>query len=229
MSAPAIRDARADELAVLAVWLRTAARPPAQDERLLLAHEGAAVLAGLRVVRSLPLLPLRRWLHLGWRVRVAPELQLQRRDGVLQLGQDLVGAAELAGFAHAPGLAPGAVRACAQSLLEAALAWLRSGPAPDPARIVAGVAGARDAQGGSPFWRGLGARLCGGAASQQALERWPRQEIEVALLEPATRSAIGAVDPAAEPWRAALHAAGLRAGQHIDPLDGGPVYEAPFA
>lgn len=182
----------------------------------------------------------RHWFHLGTVVHAAPELHLFRRQASLVLGNDLTGAAELHGM-RCDSADPRVPRA----LVQAAVVWLaqratsatREGnPGPGP-RVFAELPGVRDADGGSPFWQGLG-QHCLHLAPAQAERRFgpqwtrelaallPRQPLFACLLADAAQAALSRPASDAAGWALALHAEGLCAGQHVTIFDAGPVHEA---
>jgi len=97
--------------------------------------------------------------------------------------------------------------------------------------------GARDAAGEAPFWQRLGRHFFPGdvdATMTRYGSLWathvaallPRHPLVVSVLHADAQAAIGAVHPNSASLRAALLDCGLRAGQHVDLHDGGPVFEA---
>lgn len=217
------------------------ASPVAADGRV------GAARGCLHIRRDIGLDQPRYWYHIGYRVHAAAELGMFRRERTLLLGNDHTGAMELAGFALDESALSAAQRALLARLLVAAgmlllrRDWQVRGedPGAAAARIIATLPGRRDRTGTSPFWQGLGRHFYPGEPSLAAARfgaSWlthvaallPRHPLVVSILPPDTQAAIGGIDPAAEPLRQTLLEAGLRAGQHIDVYDGGPVYEAPL-
>lgn len=250
-----VRAARSEDLPALTGLLpdweaeSTAALDDDAADPLLLAcpldAAGAAAppVACLRLRRRIGLTLPRYWFHLGVRVHAAPELGMFRRERTLLLGNDHTGAAELADFgldlnqlsvAERPALARLLVRAALLLLLRDHATHAQ----PDAqARVIASLPGRRDDAGRAPFWEGLGQHFYPGnvvQASARFGHLWrthvaallPRHPLVVSVLHEDAQSAVGAVNAAFEPWRAALAACGLRPGQHVDLYDAGPVYEA---
>lgn len=206
------------------------------------AAAGAPV-ACLRLRRRVGLTQPRYWFHVGYRVHAASELGMFRRERTLLLGNDHTGAAELADFGiDSARLQPAQRTALPRLLVGAALLLLhrdqqtraRTDALP---RVIATLPGQRDEDGAAPFWEGLGRHFYPGDVAQ-ALARFghlwrthvaallPRHPLVVSVLHEDAQAAIGAVHADAEPLRAALGEYGLRAGQHVDLHDAGPVYEA---
>ncbi len=209
------------------------------EEQLLVAVIESQPLACLRVQRRVGLEHPRFWFHVGCRVHAASELAMFRRERTLLLGNDLTAAAEISDFALARHLDSEVRARLASALVGAALRWLQQGTrgAGDLPRVIAGLPGPRSADGSAPFWNGLGRYFYAGDVDE-ALARFgslwqthvaallPRHPLVVSVLQEQTQAAIGEIAPSAAVWRDALHAHGLRAGQHIGLHDGGPVYEA---
>lgn len=206
-------------------------------------HIAGAPAACLRLRRRVGLTQPRYWFHVGYRVHAAAELGMFRRERTLLLGNDHTGAAELADFGiDAARLQPAQRAALPRLLIGAALLLLhrdqRTGMRSDALpRVIATLPGQRDEDGAAPFWEGLGRHFYPGDVAQ-ALARFghlwrthvaallPRHPLVVSVLREDAQAAIGGVHADAEPWRAALGELGLRAGQHVDLHDAGPVYEA---
>lgn len=218
------------------------------DDQLLLAlpidTAHAAALGCIRIRRAIGLTQPRYWFHVGYRVHAAADLGMFRRERTLMLGNDHTGAAELCNIAVDTGQLDAAEQAqLVQFLVRAALLLLHRDHRQQAAdhstlpRVIATLPGRRDARGASPFWDGLGRHFYPDdvdAALARFGSPWfthvaallPRHPLVVSVLHADAQAAIGATDVRAEALRAALHGAGLRAGQHVDLRDGGPVFEA---
>lgn len=218
------------------------------DDQLLLAlptHTAeAAALGCIRIRRAIGLTQPRYWFHVGYRVHAAADLGMYRRERTLMLGNDHTGAAELCNIAVDIGQLDVAEQAqLVQLLVRAALLLLHRDHRQQPVdgstlpRVIATLPGKRDAHGAAPFWEGLGRHFYADdvdAALARFGSPWfthvaallPRHPLVVSVLHADAQAAIGATDARAEALRAALHGAGLRAGQHVDLRDGGPVFEA---
>ena len=220
------------------------------DDRLLLAFAGngdegaTAPLGCIRLRRRIGLSQPRFWFHLGFRVHAAAELGMFRRERTLLLGNDHTGAAELAELCiDAARLQPAQRARLPRLLVRAALLLLQrdrqqlSAASANIPRVIAALPGCRDDSGAAPFWEGLGRHFYPGNVDQAQArfgDRWrthaaallPRHPVVVSVLQEAAQEAIGAVHPDAEHLRDALGECGLRAGQHVDLFDAGPVYES---
>jgi len=239
-----VRHVQEHDLPTVQAWLKpgmardlpsTGAEAP--EQWLLVAHEGGAALACLRLRRAIGLDLPRHWYHVGCVVHAAAELGLVHRMHTLQLGNDLTGASELADVAwdrQALDL-PGSARVLSH-LLGAALQRL-AGDRPGPtARLIVELPGLRDAQGRSPFWEGLGrhfydadpvaaALRFGSAWCSHVAALLPRQPVYTSFLCDAAQAAVAQVDPAARVLMDLLWQAGLRYAHHVCIDDGGPVFE----
>ncbi len=219
------------------------------DDRLLLAFPGGpdeiatTPLGCIRLRRRIGLAQPRFWFHLGVRVHAAAELGMFRRERTLLLGNDHTGAAELADLCiDAPRLQPAQRARLPRLLVRAALLLLQRerrhpGPGASMPRVICALPGRRDDSGAAPFWEGLGRHFYPGNVDQALArfgELWrthaaallPRHPLVVSVLREAAQAAIGAIHPDAEHLRDALAECGLRAGQHVDLFDGGPVFES---
>jgi arginine N-succinyltransferase len=201
------------------------------DERFFASADGSA---SLRLRRAIGLAQPRWWYHLGQAVHAAPALGILHRQATLQLGNDLTGAGELAELRwdrEQP-----AARQCAvlAELLEAALAAARAAPEGN-GRLIVELPGMRDADGRSPFWDGLGRHFYAGDPAEALRQHgpgWrelvaallPRHRVYTSFLPAAAQAAIGAVDPAQQPWCEVLRAAGARPADQVNIDDGGPVW-----
>ncbi len=203
-------------------------------------------LACVQLRRRIGLSQPRYWYHVGVVVHAAAELGMFRRERTLLLGNDHTGASELSDFAVDEQLATAAQRRELPSVMvRAALLllyrdWqLQAETGSQPPKVIAAVPGRRDPDGHSPFWQGLGRHFYPGDVDQAQArfgQLWqthvaallPRHPLVVSILHESAQAAIGAMDDAAMPWCDALRRAGLRAGQHLNLFDAGPVYEAPI-
>jgi len=206
----------------------------------------APVLGCVRVRRGVGLHRPRYWYHVGWAVHAAPALDLYHRQRTLLLGNDLTGAWEIAELAcHAAVLDPAGQAALLRQLLAAALqriagrraaAPVAASDAGDGARVICELPGVRDAAGRSPFWDSLGHRFYDGdprVAAERFGPAWkthvaallPREPLLVSFLSVPAQQALGRAAASAAIQAEVLHAAGLRAGQHVTIDDAGPVFE----
>lgn len=221
-----------------------------KDDRLLLAFSGGSAdsaappLGCIRLRRQIGAVQPRYWFHLGYRVHAAAELGMFRRERTLLLGNDHTGAAELADLCiDAARLQPAQRARMPRLLVRSALLLLQRDRRLQPAaaasmpRVIATLPGRRDESGAAPFWEGLGRHFYPGNVDQ-ALARFgnywrthvaallPRHPLVVSVLHEDAQDAIGAVHPDAEALLEALSECGMRAGQHVDLFDAGPVYES---
>lgn len=218
------------------------------NDQLLLAlpthTAGAAALGCIRIRRAIGLTQPRYWFHVGYRVHAAADLGMFRRERTLMLGNDHTGSAELCNIAVDAAQLDAAQQAhLLQLLVRAALLLLHRDHRQQPAdgstlpRVIAALPGLRDERGAAPFWEGLGRHFYPDdvdAALARLGSPWfthvaallPRHPLVVSVLRADTQAAIGATDARAGQLLAALRGAGLRAGQHVDLRDGGPVFEA---
>ncbi len=236
-----VRPVGPDDLARLAPWLAPGAdltlpRDPAA-EPWLLAEDARGPAAALRLLGPVGLCRPRHWFHVGCVVHAVPELGLYSRQSTLQLGNDHTGACELADPAHDPSRDIDEQAGAWRALLQAARAHHRDRQAAGPSgRLIAGLPGLRDGQGGSPFWRGLGGhfleaepwdvlRRHGPEGRAHLAALLPRQPLYCSFLSAPAQAAVAQADPQARVWMAVLTDAGLRYSHHIDIVDGGPVLE----
>ncbi|MEJ6003011.1 arginine N-succinyltransferase [Paucibacter soli] len=243
MSALRLRPWRPDsDAAVLVQWRnQTGARvEPALAEGeqwLLLADADDRPQACLRLRARLGLNLPRYSYHLGRAVHAAQELGLFQCQATLLLGNDHTGESELADLACAPELREPA--AALGQLIEAALALIAGQREAYGERLLVELAGQRDAQGTSPFWRGLGAFFYPGDAAEAEArlgEAWrshlaallPRQTLYLSFLDEAAQAAAGQVGSAGQAALAALRAQGFAASSHLRIDDGGPIWELPL-
>ena len=192
----------------------------------------ATPVACLRLRRRIGLTQPRYWFHVGYRVHAAAELGMFRRERTLLLGNDHTGAAELADFGiDAARLQPAQRAALPRMLVGAALLLLhrdqqrrvRTDALP---RVIATLPGARDDDGATPFWEGLGCHFYPGDVAQ-ALARFghlwrthvaallPRQPVYTCLLPAPTRAALAQVHPGSLALMQVLWDAGLQASQTV--------------
>lgn len=175
--------------------------------------------------------------HVGCAVHAAPELGLFQSQATLLLGNDHTGHSELADFCGAPGVDCSALWPV---LISAALAEIARRPQDFGRRLIAELAGPRDAAGRSAFWQGLGQVFYPGDP-QQAQRRWgpawcshlasllPRQTLYLSFLDPAVQGALAQVDQRLQPLQTALQNAGFAYADHVRIDDGGPVLERALA
>lgn len=194
-------------------------------------------LAGLRLRARLGLQLPRYSYHVGCAVHAAPELGLFQSQATLLLGNDHTGQSELADFCAAPGVDSTELW---PALISAALAEIARHPQDFGRRLIAELAGPRDAAGRSAFWQGLGQVFYPGDP-QQAQQRWgpawcshlaallPRQTLYLSFLDPAVQAALAQVDQRLHPLQTALRDAGFAYADHVRIDDGGPVLERALA
>ena len=206
----------------------------------------ATVLGCVRVRRGVGLERPRYWYHVGCAVHAAPALDLYHRQRTLLLGNDLTGAWEIADLAcHAVALDRVGQVALLRQLLAAALrriadrraaAPVAASDAGDDARVICELPGVRDAAGRSAFWDSLGHHFYEGdpwLAAERFGPAWkthvaallPREPLLVSFLSVPAQQALGRAAASAAIQAEVLHAAGLRAGQHVTIDDAGPVFE----
>ncbi|WP_397533363.1 arginine N-succinyltransferase [Roseateles sp.] len=205
----------------------------------LLLHDSAAgaPLAGLRLRARLGLQLPRYSYHVGCAVHAAPELGLFQSQATLLLGNDHTGQSELADFCAAPGVDSAGLW---PPLITAALAEIARRPQDFGRRLIAELAGSRDAAGRSAFWQGLGQVFYPGDP-REAQQRWglawcshlatllPRQTLYLSFLDTAAQAALAQVDQRLQPLQAALQRAGFAHADHVRIDDGGPVLERVLA
>jgi arginine N-succinyltransferase len=229
--------------------------PSADGEQLLVAvsvAHGAAsaaavmMLGCVRVRRGVGLDRPRYWYHVGCAVHAAPALDLYHRQRTLLLGNDLTGAWEIADLAcDTAALDHAGQAALLRQLLAAALRLIadRRAAAPvatndagEDARVICELPGLQDDAGRSPFWDSLGRHFYDGdprLAAERCGPQWkthvaallPREPLLVSFLSVPAQQALGRAAARAAIQAGVLHAAGLRAGQHVTIDDAGPVFE----
>ena len=209
---------------------------------------GGAVMGCIRIRRNIGLDQPRYWYHVGCVVHAAPDLGLFHRQRTLLIGNDHTGCTELADIAtHNQQLDLSQRQMLTRLLVRAALLLLhrdqlvhasQANPA-SPAstnKVIAGLAGLKDDLGIAPFWQGLGRHFYDGdihLAQARFGELWlthvaallPRHPLVASLLNESAQAAIGCVHADACMLRDALTEAGLRAGEHVNLYDAGPVFE----
>lgn len=100
--------------------------------------------------------------------------------------------------------------------------------------VIAELRGRTDAEGGSPFWEGLGEKFFGMGfqeadtfnalhGNQFIADLMPKHPIYTALLSDAARAAIGQPNDSGMPAKAMLEDEGFRHDGYVDIFDGGPT------
>ena len=223
------------------------------DDQWLVAVPMAAALQStamgcIRVRRNIGLDQPRYWYHVGCVVHAAPDLGLFHRQRTLLIGNDYTGCTELTDIAtHDRKLDISQRRMLTRLLVRSALLLLHrdhllpfseanpSLPAPTN-KIIAGLPGLSDDLGIAPFWQGLGRHFYAGdirLAQARFGALWlthvaallPRHPLVASLLNESAQAAIGCVHPDAAVLQDALTELGLRAGEHVNLYDAGPVFE----
>ncbi|WP_416762738.1 arginine N-succinyltransferase [Roseateles sp. So40a] len=170
---------------------------------------------------------LRFHFHVGKLVHLSEELRLFSPQQILLLGNDLCDAAEITDLAVDPQASEGELK-----LRQVLTAIVKSHDG--QGRLFVDLQGHRDAQGLSPFWRGLGARFlpeqgdAPGSGPQWRrgfAELLPALPLYASLMDDASRASIGGFGPAARLAREALQAAGFRPGAHVKIDDAGPTWQ----
>lgn len=207
-----------------------------------------AVMGCIRIRRNIGLDQPRYWYHVGCVVHAAPDLGLFHRQRTLLLGNDHTGCTELADIAtHDQQLEFSQRQMLTRLLVRSALLLLhrdhllqvnKANPAiPESAnKVIAGLPGLKDDLGIAPFWQGLGRHFYAGdirLAQARFGELWlthvaallPRHPLVASLLDASAQAAIGCVHADANVVREALNEAGLRAGEHVNLYDAGPVFQ----
>ena len=202
----------------------------------------------IRIRRHIGLDQPRYWYHVGCVVHAAPDLGLFHRQRTLLLGNDHTGCTELADIAtHEQVLDLNQRRMLTRLLIRSALLLLHrehllhaseANPGlPAPAsKVIAGLPGWQDEFGVAPFWQGLGRHFYAGdigVAKARFGELWlthvaallPRHPLVASLLNESAQAAIGGVHPDAALLKDALSEVGMRAGEHVNLYDAGPVFE----
>ena len=238
MSRWAHRPAQVADGPLLRSWLPAGVDMHSADEgqeTWLLALADQIPLACLRVRVGIGLRRPRHWYHVGCTVHAAPELGLFNRQTTLLLCNDHTGAAELADFAHDPGLSLADQAAALRTLLQAARQHLDHQAAPRGSPVIIELPGLRDGQGRSPFWQSLGryffdgdlaevVRQHGSAWRAHVASLLPRQPLYTAFLAEPARAAIAQTAPSARAWMDVLAHDGFRYSHHVTIIDGGPVF-----
>ena len=223
----------------------------ADDQWLVVLPMDAALPAAMgciRIRRNIGLDQPRYWYHVGCVVHAAPDLGLFHRQRTLLLGNDLTGCTELADVSTQHQLDTGQRRMLTRLLVRSALLLLhreyllrasqasQASPALPATKVIAGLPGLSDAFGAAPFWQGLGRHFYAGdvrLAQARFGALWlshvaallPRHPLVASLLNESAQAAIGGVHPDADLLQEALTEFGLRAGEHVNLYDAGPVFE----
>ena len=222
----------------------------AHDQWLVVLPMAAALPAKamgcIRIRRNIGLDQPRYWYHVGCVVHAAPDLGLFHRQRTLLLGNDLTGCTELADVSTQHQLDTSQRRMLTRLLVRSALLMLhrdhllrasQANPALPPAtKVIAGLPGLSDTLGVAPFWQGLGRHFYAGdirLAQARFGALWlthvaallPRHPLVASLLDESAQAAIGGVHPDADLLQEALTEFGLRAGEHVNLYDAGPVFE----
>ena len=206
----------------------------------------------IRIRRNIGLDQPRYWYHVGCVVHAAPDLGLFHRQRTLLIGNDLTGCTELADIAtHDRQLELSERQMLTRLLVTSALLLLHRDHAnyvsetnlghaslgQTPAnKVIAGLPGLSDGLGAAPFWQGLGRHFYDGdirLAQARFGALWlthvaallPRHPLVASLLNESAQAAIGCVHPHASLLQDALVEVGLRAGEHVNLYDAGPVFE----
>ena len=202
----------------------------------------------IRIRRNIGLAQPRYWYHVGCVVHAAPDLGLFHRQRTLLIGNDHTGCTELSEIStHDRQLDASERRMLTRLLVRGALLLLHRDHLThandaDPAlpalanKVIAGLPGLKDEFGVVPFWQGLGRHFYAGdigLAQTRFGELWlshvaallPRHPLVAALLNESAQAAIGCVHPDASVLQDALSEVGLRAGEHVNLYDAGPVFE----
>ena len=208
----------------------------------------AVAMGCIRIRRNIGLDQPRYWYHVGCVVHAAPELGLFHRQRTLLIGNDHTGCTELAEIStHDRQLDASQRRMLTRLLIRSALLLLHrdqlmqaSEANPTSAapvnKVIAGLPGLQDELGVAPFWQGLGRHFYAGdirLAQARFGELWlthvaallPRHPLVASLLNESAQAAIGSVHADASVLQDALSEVGLRAGEHVNLYDAGPVYE----
>ena len=216
------------------------------------ASASAAALGCIRIRRNIGLDQPRYWYHVGSVVHAAPDLGLFHRQQTLLLGNDHTGCTELSDIATLDSqLDFEQRRMLTRLLVKAALLWVQqdhfsqsnesslqhaSLAHASADKVIVGLPGLSDSSGIAPFWQGLGRHFYAGdvrLAQTRFGELWlshvaallPRHPLVASLLNESAQAAIGVVNPDASLLHDALTEAGLRAGEHVNLYDAGPVFE----
>ena len=232
--------------------LSNSSEHPAHDQWLVAIPISAALpavaMGCIRIRRNIGLDQPRYWYHVGCVVHAAADLGLFHRQQTLLLGSDHTGCTELADVAtHDQQLDASQRRMLTRLLVRGALLILHRdhlmrASLANPAltaltnKIIAGLPGLSDAEGVAPFWQGLGRHFYGGdirLAQARFGALWlthvaallPRHPLVASLLNESAQAAIGGVHPEAALLQEALTECGLRAGEHVNLYDAGPVFE----
>jgi arginine N-succinyltransferase len=234
---PALVPWQAQDLPRLSTWRNHLGQPlrsaPAEGEQgwLLRDSQGHDLAAVRWRVRSGVDAP-RFSFHVGCMVHASRDLGLFQTHNTLQLGNDHTGQAELLDLAHAPSDAD-PERTLSQALQQALLHFAAPAEAA-PQWLIVERPGQLDAQGSSPFWRGLGAQFYAGDPAQaraQLGDQWngqlaalmPRQTVYLSLMPLPARVASGRHADSAKPAFEALRRNGFIFSQHVRIDDGGPI------
>ncbi len=198
---------------------------------------------------------LRFHFRVGKLVHVSDELPLYNPQQILLMGNDLCDAVEITDLAVDPQAQEGALKlAHLLKAIVAEQAALIGGDAggigvgartstatatvtdaPSPSRpLMVELQGHRDAQGGSPFWRGLGGRFLpeqgnapgvGPTWRRDLADLLPALPLYASLMDDESCGCIGRAGPAAATAMEALRSAGFRPSAYVKIDDGGPCWQ----
>lgn len=199
-------------------------------QRMSTAGEGGELLASLTLCHGIGSQVPRYWYYVGQVAFASQDIPLYRHDRMLVLGNDLIGADELAEIAAHPSAKVGSH--VWQALIQTALHTFSTS---SQSRVILELPG-RQEEGQSPFWRGLGRHFCpidprdvrerfGEHWSAHVAALLPQQPVLVSLLSEGAQSALQAVDDSLLDLQRALMQSGFRWCRHVSIHDGGPVYE----
>ncbi len=218
----------------------------------VMASESGDAMGCIRIRRNIGLAQPRYWYHVGSVVHAAPDLGLFHRQQTLLLGNDHTGCTELSDIATLDSqLDSDQKRLLTRLLVKAALLWVQQDTSrslkalslqpvslADGAteKVIAELPGLSNSAGVAPFWQGLGQHFYAGdvhSARARFGELWlshvaallPRHPLVASLLNESAQAAIGVVHPDARMLQEALAEAGMRAGEHVNLYDAGPVFE----
>lgn len=243
--------------AVMAGWVNqlgepvVPALPPGHSLRVLVDAAQDRPLACARIVPPLPsdTLPpaqagaasdaLRFHFRVGKLVHVSDELPLYNPQQILLMGNDLCDAVEITDLAVDPQAQEGALKLA--HLLKAIVAEQAPGgrgageEASKPSHpLFVELQGHRDAQGRSPFWRGLGGRFLpeqgdapgvGPKWRRDLADLLPALPLYASLMDDESCGCIGRAGPSAAMALEALKGAGFRPSAYVKIDDAGPCWQ----
>ncbi|GGP25966.1 arginine N-succinyltransferase [Silvimonas amylolytica] len=167
-------------------------------------------------------------------VHASREMGLYTRMDKLHMSHGLTGYSELCTLFLSPDWR---VNGNGALLSKSRFMFIAQFPARFSEHLCAEMRGHFDEHGESPFWRALGAhfyrigfneadQLVAQGKKSFLAELMPRYPVYVDFLPEDARACIGKTHIDTEPARRLLESEGLRAEQHIDIFEGGPVLEA---